>query len=156
MDWLKRFFGRPVDVPSPSDIVPTGNISYIVGKLVVDIWDASTGTSLINIPFTKPPMVTPAELEPSKSMDGLMDVGNNPLLMRGADDENQKILCAFLKVGDVIVYNNGKMFAIHRIAKIEWDKDGRKFWTKGINNFWQDPWPVRDEHVLWLCFGVID
>ena len=139
-----------VDVPSPSDIVPKKNILFNRVEQVVKI-------SLKNlaIPFTKPPKVWVPDIPGSKSMDPVFDWEHNNILIQGADAENQSIMADFLKVGDIAVYRHPLLYAIHRIVKIEQDDEGRKFTFKGDNNYTNDPYAVRDEHIEWLSIGTI-
>lgn len=157
LDWLKSLLGSTTtkEIPNPSDIFPTSALSFSDVKMVLNL-------SQSRIPFTKPPVCVPAELIDSNSMDGWMDSGNNPLLIKGADVENQKILTDWLiqewetkKAANVVVYDNRQMKAIHQIYGMGADQYGKYFLTKGINNPRPDPWGVRPEHIQYLCFGII-
>jgi hypothetical protein len=147
---LAKFFTGTIERPSPSDIVPKSNIVYnsANGKLEVTL----TGT---DIPFTQPPKVWVPTIPDTNSMDPVLDAEHNNILIAGADEDNQKILVDFLKVGDIAVYQVPEMRAIHRIIKIETDAVGRKFTFKGDNNPQADPFVVRDENIEWLSIGTI-
>lgn len=148
MCWLTSLFRRTVDIPSASDIVPTNNITCVGDKVEISL-------NNLNIPFTKPPKVWIPPIPDTNSMDPSFDFGHNNILIAGVDEDNQRILVDFLKVGDVAVYQNPQLYAIHRIVRIEFDDVGRKFTFRGDNNASDDPYPVRDEHIQWICIGTI-
>ena len=162
-----------VERPSPSDIVPRGNIT------VDSFYDTVTiDFNNLNIPFTETPKVLPIMGIPdSNSMDGLMDYGHNPLYIEAADEENHKILVDWLVsefvnsdgmlandcVYRVMVNDNDDPkdftkphlsggYAIHRIYAINYDGD---FIFKGINNHIPDPYPVKGKNILFLNTGII-
>ena len=154
LEWLKSLFGSSgSEKPSPSDIVPRDSIVQTDGYFIIDL-------NRLNIPFTKLPKTWIPEIPDTNSMDGAFDYGNNNLLIAGADEENQRILINFLKVGDVAVYQvSDSPITIHRIVdrivEIGTDKQGRYFIFKGDNNAKKDPYIVRDADIKWLSIGVI-
>ena len=147
---LAKFFTGTVERTSPSDIVPKNNIHYNseTSKLEVTL----TG---IGIPFTSPPRVWIPTIPDTNSMDPVLDAEHNNILIAGADEDNQKILVDFIKVGDIAVYQVPGMRAVHRVIKIETDAVGRKFTFKGDNNPQADPYEIRDENIEWLSIGTI-
>ena len=149
IDWLKRLFGT-FEQPSPSDIVPKGSINQydIEGKVEINL-------RKLNIPFTEPPKVWIPDIPNTNSMDPAMDYGHNNILIAGADEENQSIMVDFVKVGDIAVYRTARLYAIHRIARIGNDDQGKYFIFKGDNNPVADPDRVRENQILWLCIGTI-
>lgn len=136
--------------PSPSDIVPRGSI-------LVQEYPAGVFISMLelNIPFTAPPRVWVPLIPDTNSMDGAFDYGNNNILIQGIDEENQRIMIDFLKVGDIAVYETIYGPIIHRIVKIGQDDGGRYFRFKGDNNGTRDPHKVRDTQISWLSIGTI-
>lgn len=176
--WLIDFFkvlfgGWTKEVPSLSDIVPKENI-YIIGNTVV----VDYGKKL-NIPFTRTPFILPImDIPDSNSMDGLMDIGHNPVYIQPADRENQSILADWLasewksskgKLANDCVYRvmvdsadnpydfskPHKNYAIHRISEVAYDDNGRFFKFKGINNSIEDPPKVRDAEILFVNTQLI-
>jgi len=151
MCWLSRIFSGTVERPSPSNIVPEGNIRHdITANLIL----VSVGG--LNIPFAKPPKVWIPPIPDSNSMDPAFDHGHNNILIAGADIFEQIKMVDFLKAGDIAVYEveTGRPI-IHRIVKIGQDSQGRYFRFQGDNNTVKDPYKVRDENIQWLCIGTI-
>lgn len=143
-------FGGTVERPSPSDVLPKDSITHFQTSNKVEI---DLGKLLV--PFTKKPMVFIASIEDTNSMDPGVDFQHNVLLVCGVDEENQRILLDFIKVGDVVIYNSPQLFAMHRIVRIDHTSSGRRYTLKGDNNPRNDPTPVLDEHIQWLAVGVI-
>ncbi len=176
MNFLSRLFGKTVERPSPSDIIPKANITvntfYNAAQIRIDY-------THLNIPFTKPPIIKPImDIPDTNSMDGLMDYGHNPLYIEPSDIENHKILVDWLAaeflrskglLANDCVYrvmvddtdNSSdftkpyKWYAIHRIWKIGYDENGRWWIFKGINNVVRDPVYARDNNILWVNTGII-
>lgn len=156
MSFLGRLFLGTVDVPSPSDIVPRQGISFeeATGHIKIDL-------NSLNIPFTKTPIPWCPPTPPTRSMDPVFDKGHNNLFLKPADEQNHKILADWLeretKAGfaNIIVYMNEQMYAVHRVKKVSYDKEGRYFKCKGDNNFFMDPGKVRDNHVKYISAGPI-
>lgn len=138
--------------PSPQNIVPESSIQIISDdnpKVEIDL-------TRLNIPFTRPPVVWIPSVPNTNSMDPVFDEGNNCILIRGADEENQRILVDFIKVGDIVVWAESETkLVIHRVVKIGRDSKGRFFRFKGDNCWFQDPWIIRDSDIRWLSVGVI-
>ena len=83
------------------------------------------------------------------SMDPLFDKGD---LVIGLGDFDHKSLI----VGDVVVYDVGRRYIVHRICSITEDDDGRLYRLTGDNNAGEiDPYLVRDSHIKYLVVGVI-
>ena len=128
---------RTLERPSPRDIVKYNQISWTADTLTIkDI-----------------PSITIASIADTNSMDGLMDVGHNALLISKFDKDK-------LAVGDIIVFRpteHDKGQIIHRITRI-WTNGNDGEWycyTKGDNNYSEDPYRVRKAHIRFLCVGII-
>ena len=148
-DNILKIFTGTVERPSPSDIVPTGNITHVDNLVTISL-------DRLNVPLTKSPKVWIPMVPDTNSMDGWFDFGNNNILIAGADEGEQKILIDFIKVGDIAVYQiPNKIYAIHQVIKMGIDSRGRWLKFKGINNPTGDPYLVRDEHIKWLSIGTI-
>lgn len=148
-----------VERSSPSDILPQDAIGIVQGEFVNSI---ELDLYKLNIPFTKPPKVWIPGIPDTGSMDPGMDAEHNNILIAGDTVAQQQILRDWLEVqpaGNIVVYrideSNKQMYAIHRIVKVERDKEGIKYTLKGDNNNKNDPYPVRSEHIQWLSIGVI-
>jgi len=162
------------DKPSPADIVQqTGIIADdYAKKFIIDMHQ-------LNIPFTKPPTLLPImEIPNSKSMDGIMDYGNNNLYIKPADELNHRImvdwiaqtwlLTSGLQTVDAVYrimeneaddpndFTKAQLwYAIHRLVEVGFDDKGRYFWFAGVNNPARDPYPCRDKNIIWLSTGTI-
>jgi len=150
MCWLSKILTGTVERPSPQDIVKERAIvaDGDAAKVVIDL-------TQLNIPFTKLPKVWIPSIPDTNSMDGVFDSGNNNILIAGTDATNQKALVDFIKVGDIAVYRTARMYAIHRVIKIDSDKDGKYFRFKGDNNAVADPDKVRESEIQWLSIGTV-
>ncbi len=134
--------------PSPQNITPEESIKYFAGMVTIDLLK-------IKIPFTRAPLVWICPVPDTNSMDPVFDAGNHNILIAGADEENMRILCDFIKVGDIAVYEDYKS-AIHRVIQISKDKQGRYFRFRGDNNpIFPDAVKVRDSGIRWLSIGTI-
>ena len=158
MCWLSKLFGvSGTERPSPSDIVPLDSITVItkpVGVLV--------NLAKLNVSLNKPPKIWIPPIPDTNSMDGAFDIGNNNILIAGANEIDQQRLVNFMQVGDIAVYRippdfsqTAKIYAIHRIVEIGKDSEGKYFRFKGDNNTVKDPYKVRDSEILWLSIGTI-
>lgn len=162
------------DKPSLADIVQQTGIlaDDYAKKFIIDMHQ-------LNIPFSKPPTLMPImEIPNSKSMDGVMDYGNNNLYSKPADEANHKImvdwiartwlLTSGLQTVDAVSrimtndlddpndFNKPYLwYAIHRLVEVGFDEKGRFFWFAGINNLARDPYPARDRNIIWLNTGTI-
>jgi len=170
-DVISRLFGT-FRRPTPSDIVPEESIDLIDGQFVID-------TRRLNIPFTRPPNLVPIMMIPDTlSMSGVFDYGHNLKLIQPADEYNDKILADWL--ADEYLNSNGmkandcvfrvmvnpdddpldfwkphRFYAVHRMAYVGQDDNGRYFRFKGVNNPVKDPVKVRDNEILFLSIGVV-
>ena len=127
---ISKFFKPTRDVLSSRDIISASDISYIDGKIVIqgikpDVWLTT--------------------VQDTNSMDPTVDAGHTCILINSFKHED-------LSTGDVVVYTES---ILHRIIKIEHDKQGRRYTLKGDNNYKKDPYIVRDEHINWLLIGII-
>lgn len=168
--FLKELFielatGKAGEIPSIADIVPTGSIKGSgTSELTIDF-------RVLNIPFTKPPIVWGVvDIPNTNSMDGAYDAGNNAHLIQPADTENQKIMVGW--IADQWLSTEGKLTAdciyrvpadltipaalyrFHRLVKVGFDDKGRYFKFKGIRTALVDPVRVRDNEILYLGGGV--
>ena len=107
-----------VDIPSPSDIVPPGNIEYFPNSGSVDILLGG-----LNIPFTEMPKVWLTTVQDTNSMDAVVDYGHTCILVEGSTEADKKIMRDYLQVGEVVVYQmkKGGRKIIHRIIDIVFD-----------------------------------
>ena len=155
MSWWEQFLRalglRPtVERPSPSDIVMETGIlgDNYAAKVIIDLRQ-------LNIPFSRQPRIWIPPIPDTNSMDGAFDIGNNNILICGADPTNQTIMLDFMKVGDIAVYRTPTAYIIHRIIEIGTDGEGRYFIFKGDNNSGEDHGRIRDSQVEWLSIGII-
>ena len=82
----------------------------------------------------------------TNSMDPLMDVGHVIIFKRFNND---------ISVGDVIIFKYKKIQICHRLMKIDHDKEGTFYRTKGDNNPGMDPFKVRPWDVKYIVVGVL-
>ena len=156
MCWLSDFFKKlfTVDVPSPSDIVPHAGIIHWATDNKVEV-----ALKKLNIPFNKSVKVWIPSIPDTGSMDPIMDAEHNNILIAGADEGEHRILLHWLSQqppGNIVVYRiPDKIYAIHRIVKVEHDDEGVKYTLRGDNNPVADPYTVRDANIEWLCIGTI-
>lgn len=164
MCWLSKIFTGTIERPSPSDIIPEGNITIIQQPAGVMI-----KLTNLNIPFAESPKVWIPPIPDTNSMDPSMDFGHNNILITGVNETDHTQLVDFLKVGDIAVYRimvkpadepndfskSYKIYAIHRIVEIGKDNEGRYFKFRGDNNAGKDPYKARDRNILWVCIGTI-
>ena len=123
---------RPVEKISPRDIIKSDQISIVGSTITIDAGGR----------------VTLAEIADTNSMDSLMDIGHNALLLEDFDK-------SALEVGDIIVYAAPEGKIVHRIVEKGVDEQGNWFRCKGDNNFTKDPYIIRDINILSLCIGII-
>jgi succinate dehydrogenase/fumarate reductase flavoprotein subunit len=88
-------------------------------------------------------------------MDGVFDIGNNNILIAGANRLDHQALIDTLIIGDIAVYQIPQTCAIHRIIGIKNDGVGRYFKFKGDNNTSSDPYKIRDSDIKWISIGTI-
>ena len=136
LSWLLAILKdkRTLERPSHRDIVKYNQISWTANTLTIkDI-----------------PSITVANIADTNSMDGLFDIGHNALLISAFDRGK-------LAVGDIIVYrpddNVGQI--IHRIIEIGEDDLGKFYRAKGDNNYNIDVYLIRNDHIRYLCVGII-
>lgn len=127
---------KPKEKISPRDIIKLSQI------------EITTAGGLYHIQIVVDGRVTIAEIADTNSMDGLMDIGHNALLLADFDKEA-------LEVGDIIVYQTDFGKIIHRIVEKGIDISGVWYKCKGDNNFRKDPYIIRKPNILYLCIGII-
>ena len=172
---IMKLFTGTIERPSPADIVPASSITY---DYDTGMWKIDTRH--LNIPFTVPPNQVPLfEIPDTNSMDGIMDEGNNNLMLQPANVENDKIMVDWIaqtwleskglqtvdcvyrvmvkEVDDPLDFLKPALwYAIHRLVKVGVDSKGRYFIFRGTNNAQNDPYKARDANILFLKFGTID
>jgi len=116
------------DIPSPRATVKTGDVYYDSGEVRIKGYKSE-------------PLIS--TVEDTNSMDPLIDAGH--ICVFRTDFKK-----ADLGVGDVIVYQCQEGLIMHRIVKITPDALGRIYTLRGDNNIGNDPYIVRDEHILYL------
>ena len=83
------------------------------------------------------------------SMDGLVDYGHNVILTKNFDRDK-------LAVGDIIAYYQINLnLTLHRIVEMGIDNNGKWYHTRGDNCIENDGYRLRNEHVKYLCIGVV-
>ncbi len=157
MTWIDAFlklFTGTVERPSPSDLVKR--------EAITDDADAVVRIDLkqLTIPHTRTARVWIPDIPDTNSMDGYFDMGNNNILISydtsdDAGKADQTLLVASLKVGDIAVYRTSTIYAIHRIVKIDFDREGKYYRFKGDNNASADPDKVRIDQIKYVSVGVI-
>lgn len=153
---LSRLFGT-FERPSPSNITPRESITWapvpiIAARVEIDL-------THLNLPLTKTPRVWIPSVPDTNSMDPVVDMEGNNILIAGQDDGEQQLLLNWLEQqppGNVVVYRiPNKIYAIHRIVKVKRDVKGVYYIMKGDNNPIADPWSTRSSNIEWLSVGVI-
>lgn len=76
----------------------------------------------------------------SQSMDPTIHKGDAVILQKVTDKTE-------LKKGDIVAYSNGKLIIVHRIVKVNKEKNKLTYTTKGDNNNGNDPRPVSRSQV---------
>lgn len=135
---IKYIFRNASERPSPRDIIKRHQI----------YWNETEGR--ITIHGIKG-YVWITGVADTNSMDGLLDFGHTVLLIKEFDKSQ-------LQVGDIVVYQPTERYAnkiIHRIVKIGEDKEGRWYKTRGDNIATSDPYKLRNQHIKFLCIGII-
>lgn len=162
--FLKKILSGRGLVPSPPDIVKKGGIVIKDGKVSIDL-------EMVNIPFLGPPEIVVYPVMDTKSMDGIMDYGNEIAVIAGGDaDDQAKMIdwiasqwedskglnaadCAYRIPAD---WNEPpEHYLFHRLVQVGHDNDGRYFRFRGVNTKSRDPFKVRDENIKYLGIGVI-
>ncbi len=135
---IRVLYKKTAEQPSPQDFIKRHQI----------FWNEDEGS--VTIHGIKGRVRIP-EIADTNSMDGLMDYGHNVLLVEEFDRNK-------LIVGDIVVFRPTMYRTnsiIHRISKIGEDEDGRWYFTRGDNNAIRDPYRLRNQHIGWLCIGII-
>jgi hypothetical protein len=144
--WLSKFFGT-YERPSPSD--------WVLNSQEFIDWVNSFPWQILRIPLVQKPLVWIPDIPDTNSMDGVFDVGNNNILIAGANPSDNQSLIDALSVGDIAVYHIPQTCTIHRIVEIKNDKNGRYFKFRGDNNPSSDPYKIRDSDIKWISIGTI-
>ena len=160
--------------PSPPNIIDSNAVTIINSTISIDF-------SKCLIPFINPPRVLPLTGIPDTgSMDGIADYGNDFIYLEPVTKqdheimvnwiieqfENSKGLLAADCVYRIMYYdqddpldfskpNKKHGYAIHRLHKIAYDKEGVKFKFKGVNNLFADRYWARPKNILWISAGVL-
>ena len=136
MRWLRKFYLEKSGLEriSPNDWVKRDQIDY------------NKDSKLLTIKLE--PEVAIFGVADTGSMDGLVDYGHNVILTDHFDK-------AKLAVGDIIAYQLYTKLILHRIVEVREDIHGRIYRTRGDNCVDNDPHPVRDIQVKYLCLGII-
>ena len=134
MRWLRRFDLKQSGLEriSPNDWVKRDQIDYDNGLLIIKL----------------KPNVFIYGVADTGSMDGLVDYGHNVILT----DEFDR---AELALGDIIAYGLYTKTILHRIVEVHEDQYGRWYRTRGDNCIDNDPNPVRDIQIKYLCLGIL-
>lgn len=168
LDWLKIFLGT-VDRPSPSDIFTSPEFMWTPGAIYLD----NAGRRRVKkyyclIPFEEDPFILSFEVPPTRSEDPIFDKHHHTIYLDGATPEDHRTMVNWLANewfspppgekprANLIAYQvPGENAKIHRLQKIQFDSQGRKWWFKGDNNVSRDPIPARDEHIWWVCATIV-
>lgn len=136
MRWLRKFYLKQSGLEriSPNDWVKRDQIDY----------DGQAGLLTVKLR----PLVKIFGVADTGSMDGLVDYGHNVILT----DEFDR---AKLAIGDIIAYQLYTKLILHRIVEVHEDRHGRWYWTRGDNCIDNDPYPVRDIQIRFLCLGIL-
>jgi len=146
---LSKIFTGTIERPSPSDIIPSGNIKVTGNRVEIDLDN-------IHIPFVDPIKLYKPSIPDTNSMDPVYDIGHTVIYIKPMSKQNHKILCDSLEEGDIAVYCGGGLTTYtHRIIKIGEDEEGRYFRFKGDNNPSTDPFIVRDNQIMYIGFAII-
>lgn len=135
---LSFIFRNASERPSPRDIIKPHQV----------LWNKDVGSIVIR---GIKGFVWITGVANTNSMDGLLDYGHTVLLIKEFDKSQ-------LAVGDIVVYQPTKRYAnqiIHRIVKIGEDEQGRWYKTRGDNCATTDPYKLRNNHILFLCIGIL-
>lgn len=181
-DWLKRLLGKPVDVPSPSDIIISPELFWTPGAIydahiLIDspihdpdkmAWQARAKREYFNIPFGSDPTLYVYGVPNTRSMDPVIDQFNHVVYVDGSNlvdhatmlnwlaNEWLKPLPGEQPHANIIVYSiPGVKGAVHRLTGITQDSLGRLWRFKGDNNFNRDFPAARDQNIMWVCAGLI-
>ena len=154
LDVILKFFTGTIERPSPSDLVKR--------EAITDDADAVVHIDLkqLTIPHTRTAKVWIPDIPDTNSMDGYFDAGNHNILISYDTSDatgklDQEVLIACLRVGDIAVYRTATIYAIHRIVKIDFDREGKYYRFKGDNNSVADPDKVRADQIKYVSVGVI-
>lgn len=136
MRWLRKFYLKRsgLERVSPNDWVKRDQIKY----------DENAKCLTIRLE----PNVRIFGVADTGSMDGLVDYGHNVIL---TDEFNRTKLAP----GDIIAYQLYTKIILHRIVEVKEDIHGKIYRTRGDNCIDNDPYPVRDIQIKYLCLGII-
>ena len=146
MCWLSKLFTGTIERPSPSDWLPEADVKA---------WADTLPWNKLNVQLGKKPKIWVPMIPDTNSMDGVFDIGNNNILIAGANKADHALIVNALIVGDIAVYRTASIYAIHRIVEIGQDKQGKFYRFKGDNNSVKDPGKVRENEIEWVSIGTI-
>jgi len=131
---LELLSGATLERPAPRNIISRTQIDWTHESLTIH----------------SIPSVTISGVADTNSMDGVIDIGHHAIQV-------SDFSLSDLEVGDIITFRSTGHYGgvIHRIIEIGKDEIGRWYRTKGDNNYRPDPGFIRDEHIMYLCIGVI-
>tara|TARA_B100000315_G_C14470783_1_gene538210 strand:- start:172 stop:642 length:471 start_codon:yes stop_codon:yes gene_type:complete len=125
-----NLFNSP-ELHSPSDWIKEKQIKVYPNQVIINInepmWASFTNTN---------------------SMDPFIDENSNAIEIKPKSPLD-------IKVGDVISYQTKYSIIIHRVVKIDQDKEGIYYLVKGDNNKITDPFKVRFKDVVGVVVAVI-
>jgi hypothetical protein len=156
-------FKGTVELPSPSDILTPG-MAYLTdpGAFYNDGIRLRLKKEYVIIPFNQDPVVWACSIPDTNSMDPVFDKGHDNLYLQGENPADQGILVNWLAqewlsppVGEkpranIIVYRTTSIYAVHRLAEIKQDIQGRKWYFRGDNNSTRDAGFARDSEIQWV------
>lgn len=138
ISFLIRLFGGAPEVPSPPNMLDMADISYA----------PDTGT--LTIKGIPKPFWLQTNPYDTNSMDGFFDIGHAPILVA-----RESLPDDYLRVGAVVAWEMDGERRFHQIVEVGQDGDGWYCRTAGINLGTLDPGKLREEHVKWICLGVL-
>lgn len=89
-----------------------------------------------------------ARFADTNSMDPVLDRGTNAIQIKPSSPDQ-------IAVGDIITYERGENFIIHRVIEKGIDEDGVYFIVKGDNSINPDPGKVRFSQITRLTVALV-
>ena len=129
--YIPTSFFSSTELDSPGDWIKEKQIKVYPNQVVINV-NQPTWASFTN----------------TNSMDPFIDETSNAIEIKPQSALD-------IKVGDVISYQTKSGIIIHRVVKIEQDKQGLYYLVKGDNNKLTDPTKVRFKEVVGVVVAVI-